>query len=258
MKAEKQNQTLHINLSNPRAALVFIVIFLSAFVASLIGLAVFLTFRLVEIEAQNRTILLVVCLPIVGLALATFLILQKSEKILKNKHEEFWQLMLPEEQKRKLNAEARELGKILGMKEEELSYVRAACVLAEDLALRQIEQEKKVPLKRHVKLGEVEFTALFLEKNYSIFVEVMLVVTPTIDQEKINALLSKADSARKNLQKIKTERKEKLLLMIVTQLNQQDEMKLRSSLAEKFSATTVDVDIRFFDFEALQRIYTED
>ncbi len=258
MKVEKQNQTLHINFSNPRMALVFIIIFLLAFVASLIGLAIFLTLRFVEIEAQNRTILLIVCLPIVGLALATFLILQKSEKILKNKREEFWQLMSPEAQKRKLNAETRELARILGMEKEELSYVRAAYVLAEDLALRQIEQKKKVPLKRHVKFGEAEFTALFLEKNYLTFVEVMFVVTPTVEQEKINAVLSKADSVRRNLQKIKSDRKVKLMLAIVTQLNQQDETKLRASLAEKFSATTVDIDIRFFDFEALQRIYTED
>jgi hypothetical protein len=34
-------------------------------------------------------------------------------------------------------------------------------------------------------------------------------------------------------------------------------MKLRSSLADKLAATPVDVDIRLFDFETLQKIYAE-
>ncbi|GIU82342.1 MAG: hypothetical protein D6687_11530 [Acidobacteria bacterium] len=258
MRAEKQSQTIHISLSNSKTALILAFIFLLVFVAVLIGLATFLTLKLVEVEAQTRTIFLVVCLPIVGLALGTFLILQKSERILRNKHEELWQLMLPEAQKRKLSVEVKELCETLGIDEEELPQVCAAYVLAEDLTLRQIEQEKKVTLKRHVKFGNDEFTAVFFEKDYLTLVEVMFIASSTIAQEKINAVLSKAESVRKKLEKIKPPKKVKLLLAMVTQLDQQDETKLRASLARKFSATTIDIDIRFFDFEALQKIYMED
>ena len=46
------------------------------------------------------------------------------------------------------------------------------------------------------------------------------------------------------------------MFALVTQLDQTGEAKLRSILGDKFSETPVDVDIRLFDFEELQRIFT--
>jgi len=48
-------------------------------------------------------------------------------------------------------------------------------------------------------------------------------------------------------------------VILVTQLNFEDEERLRKSLnTKRFSGTPVDVDIRLLDFEALQRIYVTD
>jgi hypothetical protein len=48
------------------------------------------------------------------------------------------------------------------------------------------------------------------------------------------------------------------LLVLVTQLDEEGEAKLRSKLVSKFSSTPVDVDIRLLDFQTLQKIYAED
>ncbi len=49
------------------------------------------------------------------------------------------------------------------------------------------------------------------------------------------------------------------MVILVTQLNPEDEERLRKSLnTKRFSGTPVDVDIRLLDFEALQRIYVTD
>jgi hypothetical protein len=51
----------------------------------------------------------------------------------------------------------------------------------------------------------------------------------------------------------------RLMVVLVTQLNFEDEERLRRSLnTKRFSGTPVDVDIRLLDFEALQRIYVTD
>ena len=51
----------------------------------------------------------------------------------------------------------------------------------------------------------------------------------------------------------------RLMVVLVTQLNFEDEDGLRKSLdTKRFPGTPVDVDIRLLDFEALQRIYVTD
>jgi hypothetical protein len=245
MKSGKQN--LHLDLSSSRLAILLRtapVIF-----SILAGLAFWLALEFFQTETQNRILIFL----IIGLVLAAFFILRRSE--FRNLGE-FWELTPPEIQKKRLNAEVREIANTLGLSEEDLSHLRAAYVLAEDLVLREIEKEKRVTLKRHIKFANADFSGAFSEKDYSVFVEVMLAVVPTIKQERINEILNKAESVKKKLEE--RNKKTKLLIAIITQLDPQDEAKLRNSLAKKFSTTTVDIDIRFFDFEALQRIYTED
>jgi hypothetical protein len=51
----------------------------------------------------------------------------------------------------------------------------------------------------------------------------------------------------------------KLMMILITQLNPEDETRLRAGLGKRrFSSTPVDIDIRLLDFEALQRIYVTD
>jgi hypothetical protein len=47
----------------------------------------------------------------------------------------------------------------------------------------------------------------------------------------------------------------RLLLALVTRLNQQAENRLRASLAEKFALTPVDVDVRFLPHDSLQKTF---
>lgn len=251
----KQTKTIHLNFARYGLSFGLMLFFLLA----LIALSVVLIIRYAPASAQMQAIFIAIALPILGLIGVSLFFWQNIEKILRDRNEALGELMLPEEQRQKLNASVRELASILGMQgEEELSNLRAAYVLAEDLALRQIEQEKQVPLKRHVRIGDAQFDALFFDKNYSTLVEVTFVITSSISQEKINKILDKVEKARRKFQQIKSGRKLKLLFVIVTQISQEAERKLKQSLVEKFSATTVDTDIRFFDFEALQRIYTEE
>ena len=254
----KENQPIHLNLANPSPGIILAVGGLVVFVLFLVGLSVALTLRFIEPTQQMKIALLVIALPVTGLAGATFAILRNARKLARNPKEDFWELMLPEDQRRKLNAQVRELAEILGIENDQISDLRAAYILAEDLALRQIEQEKQVPLKRHITVGGVEFDAVFLSRDVSTFVEVTFLVTSNFSQEKINAILEKVETVKRNFEKIKSKSKIRLMLLLVTQLEPADETNLRSSLAEKFTSTPVDVDIRLLDFEALQRIFTED
>jgi di/tricarboxylate transporter len=254
----KENQPVHLNLTSPSPGVIVAVGGLAFFVLFLIGLAIALTFRFIEPTQQTRIILLVTALPLVGLAGATFVILRNARKLARADGEDFWELMLPEEQRRKLNAQVHELAAILGIGSEQFSDLRAAYILAEDLAIRQIEQEKKLPLKRHIKVGEAQFDAVFLSRDVSTFVDVTFLVTSNISQTKIDAILNKIEAVKKNFKRIKSKSKIKLMLVLVTQLDPEDEAKLRASLATKFASTPVDVDIRLLDFEGLQRIFTEE
>jgi hypothetical protein len=51
----------------------------------------------------------------------------------------------------------------------------------------------------------------------------------------------------------------RLMLILITQMSDEEVAKLRSSLGTaRFSATITDIDIRLFDFAELQRSYVSD
>jgi tRNA threonylcarbamoyladenosine modification (KEOPS) complex Pcc1 subunit len=116
-----------------------------------------------------------------------------------------------------------------------------------------------LPLKRHIKIGEAEFDAVFISRDISTLVDVTFLVTSNVSQKKIDAILSKVEAVKQNFARIKSKTKVKLLLVLVTQINAEDEAKLRASLATKFRSMAIDfAEIRLLDFEGLQRIFTED
>jgi len=247
-----------LNFANPSPGLLIAVGGLVVFVLFLIGLTIALATRYIEPPQQFGTIVLLALVPIFGLILATAVILRNVRKLSHDRKEDFGELMLPEGQRRKLNTEVRELAAIIGIENEQMGDLRAAYILAEDLALRQIEQEKKLPLKRHIKIGEAEFDAVFISRAVSTLVDVTFLVTSDISQKKIDAVLQKVEAVKRNFARIKSKTKIRLLLVLVTQLSAGDELKLRSTLANQFASTPVDVEIRLLDFEGLQRIFTED
>lgn len=211
--------------------------------------------------AQRWTFIgLLILFPVFAAGVAIWLILQNLRRltIRENNSAINWRIMSPENQRRKLNLEIKELAALLAVTPDQFSDLRSAYIVAEDLALRKIEDEEKITLMRHIAIETAEFDAILINENIIKCIEVTFLVTPNISQEKVNAVLRKLDVTKKLFARIRPGTKTVLMLALVTQFNQKAELELRSTLSRKLSATPVDVDIRLFDFENLQKTYTTD
>jgi len=166
-----------------------------------------------------------------------------------------WKATLPENQRRKLENEVLELAGFLKISQDQYSDLLSAYILAENFALRQIQQEFRQPLTHYVSIGDADFSAILLKGDLIICAEVLFIVKPEIEQDKIEDVLEKTGSAQKTLLRLGRNANIRLLLVLVTQLDREGEARLRSALAKQFATTPVDVDIRLFDFETLQKIY---
>lgn len=202
-------------------------------------------------------ILFIILFPIFGLILSIWLVLRHFRKLSVSEVDDQipWQIMSPQKQQRKLNTEVDDLARLLGIPEIQMSDLRSAYIVAEDLALRSIEQEAEISLKRHVSLERTDFDAILINDDVIKCVEITFAITSDISQEKINLMQKKADSLKKTLTKMRPLTKIVLMLVLVTQLDKSSEVELRSNVAQKFGQTPVDVEIRWFDFESLQRTY---
>jgi hypothetical protein len=170
-----------------------------------------------------------------------------------------WEAALPEVQRESLNLEVAELSRILEVSTEQIGDLQSAYIVAEDLALRQIQQEEQVPLLRHVSLGGVPFDAVLVKQDTIFCAEVSFLVAPELRQEKIDSMMRKIGRVKQILEESNIAMKVWLMVVLVTQLTFEDEERLRKTLSTKrFAATPVEVEIRLLDFEALQRIYVTD
>lgn len=170
-----------------------------------------------------------------------------------------WDAAMPEIQRQNVNVEVRELARLLGLREENLADLLSAYIVAEDLALRQIQQEENLPLMRHVSIGGTPFDAILVDQDLITCVEVSFLVVPDIRQEKIESMLKKITLAKKNLVDQRSRLRVRLMLVLVTQLNESEEERLRGMLVtRRFSDTPVDIDIRMLDFEMLQKVYVSE
>ena len=170
-----------------------------------------------------------------------------------------WEAALPEVQRQNLKLEVLELSKVLDAESEHVADLQSAYIVAEDLALRQIQQEENVPLLRHVGVGEVPFDAVFVKDDVLNCCEVSFLVAPDLRQDKIDAMMRKVKHVKESIIEAKVALTVRMMLILVTQLSQEDDERLRSVLnTRRFSDTPVDIDIRLLDFETLQRIYVTD
>ncbi|MFL6468834.1 MAG: hypothetical protein ACJ72Z_12820 [Pyrinomonadaceae bacterium] len=170
-----------------------------------------------------------------------------------------WEAALPEVQRQNLKLEVLELTKVLDVETEQVGDLQSAYIVAEDLALRQIQQEENVPLLRHVGVGGVPFDAVFVKDGILNCCEVSFLVAPDLRQDKIDAMMRKVKRVMDSLEERKVTLIVRMMLILITQLSKEDDERLRSVLnTRRFSATPVDIDIRLLDFEALQRIYVTD
>lgn len=86
--------------------------------------------------------------------------------------------------------------------------------------------------------------------------DVTFLVAPELKQQKIDAILKKVGQTKIVMSKLRPELKVEFLLVLVTQLDEKEETKLRKSLGkDRFPNTPVSVDIRLKDFQKLQKHY---
>lgn len=257
-KMEKQERiSLLESVNSSRNYLTLVVLLIAAFC---LALAYAFSAASASLDAIQRWlfILFLAFFPILGLTVSIWLILRQSRKLAVSRKDGAieWRITAAEKQQQKLNSEVLEIARRLEVSENQLSDLRSAYIVAEDLALRHIEKEAQIPLMRHVTLGEIEFDAVLINQEIIKCVEVTFLVAPQIQDEKINRILKKTEAVKTILAKIRPDTKLILMLALVTQLDRMSEAKLRSTIADKFTATPVDVDIRLFDFEELQKVFT--
>lgn len=170
-----------------------------------------------------------------------------------------WDAAMPEIQRQNVNLEVRELARLLNVGSDQFPDLLSAYVVAEDLALRQVQQEENLPLMRHVSIGKIPFDGILVDQDLITCIEVAFLVVPDVRQEKIESMLKKASMAKKNLADMKSRLRIKLMLVLVTQLNHDEEEQLRGVLTtRRFTDTPVDIDIRMLDFEMLQKVYVSE
>ena len=199
---------------------------------------------------------------LVGLLIYAYLTSRNTRKLIASQDEARieWESALPEIQRQSLNLEVDELSRILEVSTEQISDLQSAYIVAEDLALRQIQQEEQVPLLRHVNIGDVPFDAVLVKQDVIVCAEVSFLVAPELRQERVESMLRKMVRVRKLVEEMNLTMTLRLMVVLVTQLTVEDEDRLRKKLnsGKRFSGSPVDIEIRFLDFEALQRIYVTD
>src|SRR4051794_3028741 len=130
-----------------------------------------------------------------------------------------WDSSSPEIQRQNVNVEVRELAKVIGVGDDGLTDLLSAYIVAEDLALRQIQQEENHPLMRHVSVGRVPFDGILVDQDLITCIEVAFLVAPDIRQDRIEAMLKKVAQAKKDLAEMKSRLRLRLMLVLVTQLS---------------------------------------
>lgn len=167
-----------------------------------------------------------------------------------------WKPVSADVQRQMLNAEVEQIAKHLQLERDESGEILSTYVVAQDLALRQVQQEYKAPMIRHANVSRLAFDALIPGNNRLTCVDVSFLVTPELRQDKIDAMLNKIAHVSKVFEAEKIGLDLRLVVVLVTQLDADAETVLRSSLRQKrFSSTIADIDIRIFDFEDLQRAF---
>ena len=170
-----------------------------------------------------------------------------------------WDAAMPEIQRQNVNVEVRELARLLGVGNDNLGDLLSAYIVAEDLALRQIQQEENLPMMRHVQIGRTPFDAIMIDQDLITCIETSFLVVPDIRQDKVESVIKKVTQAKKNLAEMKSRLRLRLMFVLVTQLTMDEEEKLRAALiTRRFTDTPVDIDIRMLDFEMLQKVYVSE
>lgn len=167
-----------------------------------------------------------------------------------------WRNAGPDLQRQSLNVEVVELSGILEVGDEQVAELQSAYIVAEDLALRQIQQEEDLPLIRHITIGKAPFDAVLVKNDIVNCIDVSFLVVPDLRQEKIDAMMKKIGRVKAVFAESGLQMRARLMMVLVTQLTPEDQDRLRGILGkQRFKETPADIDIRLLDFESLQKIY---
>ena len=197
-------------------------------------------------------------LSVVGVIAYTAISIEQNRRLAaaKKQYRIVWESSIPEIQRENLNVEVRELARVLDVSADQSADLQSAYIVAEDLALRQIQNEEGVPLLRHVCVGGVPFDAAMVRHNVLTCCDVSFLVTPELRQEKVDAAIRKITKVNNVMNSSGIGFEVRLMIILVTQLTDGDrERLLETSDKKRFAATPVDIDIRLLDFETLQGIY---
>ncbi len=236
----------------------------SAYAMTIVGVVTFLCLTIgigMSVQAQLWPAVVVMGIAIAALVVFIALNINRNRRLTGARERKLikWDAALPELQRQNVNLEVKELARLLGVESDSMPDLLSAYIVAEDLALRQIQQEEKLPLMRHVQLGSTPFDAIMLEQDLITCIEVSFLVVPELRQDKIEAVLKKISVAKRTLANMKVRVRLHLMLVLVTQLTDEEEELLRGMLiTRRFTDTPVDIDIRMLDFESLQKIYLTD
>lgn len=170
-----------------------------------------------------------------------------------------WNTAATEVQRQSVNVEVRELARLLEVDDDQLTDLLSAFIVAEDLALRQIQQEESLPLMRHVSIGGASFDGILVDQDLITCIEVAFLVRPDLRPERTAAIMKKIATAKHGPHAMKSRLRLRLMIVLVTQLTENEMITLRNVLkAQRFNDTPVDVDIRMLDFELLQKLYVSE
>lgn len=245
------------DLAEPSRKVLLSVVGLTLFVLLLIAFSISAAVKILEPTHQTFAVVLLLAVPLFGLAAAVWLIFRNLNSLLRNNKTEIWELLSPEEQKSKFDEKIKTLASETEISVESLGDLRTAYLVAEDLGLRQIESERKTSVARRIRVAETNFDGAFFSRNAFNFVEVLFLTEPHFTAQKAQDYLKKTETVKRKLARLNLNAKIKLLLVLVTRMEENEKAKLRSILADKFNETPVDIDIRLLDFETLQGNFIE-
>lgn len=169
-----------------------------------------------------------------------------------------WESALPDIQRENLNLEVIELSRILDVDLDQISDIQSAYIVAQDLALRQIQHEEQSPMLRNVSLEGVPFDAIMIKGNELFCCDVSFLVSPDVNQEKIDAVFRRVAVVKQNLESKTVGFDVKPLLILITQLNPEDDDYLRSKLTSREFKQNMPfdkTDIKLVDFERVQKVF---
>jgi len=167
-----------------------------------------------------------------------------------------WKAAPHELQRQNLNVAAKELARILEKGHDSGTEIHTALIVAEDLALRRIQQEEGVPVVRHTSVAGIPFDAMFIKGDALVCADVTFLVIPTLKQERVAAMMNKIAAVKRSVDAMNVGLTVRLMIVVTTQMADDELNELRKSLdTRRFESTVTDVDVRFLNFDELQRSF---